>query len=122
MKKTVSSITLSFMLACSVAAQPGYLPSEEILKARNEFQDEKFGIMICWGIYSMMGDGEWVMNDRALDWKDYAKLAEGFIPQNLMLRHGSAPSSPVGPDTSTSCHVTTTASRCSSLRFQISTS
>lgn len=64
----------------SLFAQPGYVPTPEILKARSDFQDDKFGIMICWGIYSMMGDGEWVMNERNLDWKDYADLAEGFYP------------------------------------------
>jgi len=83
MKKIVILISITLVSAISVSAQPGYTPSDAILKARSEFQDEKFGIMICWGIYSMMGDGEWVMNDRSLDWREYAKLAEGFYPSKF---------------------------------------
>lgn len=80
MKRSVIAIFLALAASVSLFAQPGYVPSPEILKARSDFQDDKFGIMICWGIYSMMGDGEWVMNERSLNWQDYAELAEGFYP------------------------------------------
>lgn len=57
---------LFLVLVCNVQlfAQQGYQPSEENLKSRTEFQDEKFGMFIHWGLYSMLGDGEWVMNNR----------------------------------------------------------
>ncbi len=83
MKKYILIFFSVIITIVSINAQPGYVPSKEILKARSDFQDEKFGIMICWGIYSMMGDGEWVMHDRKLDWQDYAKLAEGFYPSKF---------------------------------------
>ena len=40
-----------------------YKPSKENLEARKWFQDAKFGLFIHWGVYSVLGDGEWVMND-----------------------------------------------------------
>ncbi len=39
-----------------------YTPTEEILQARHEFSDNRFGIFLHWGIYSMMGQGEWYLN------------------------------------------------------------
>lgn len=81
--KKIAIVCALLLAAFSLRAQQGYVPSPEILKARSEFQDDKFGIMICWGIYSMMGDGEWVMNDRSLNWEEYAKLAEGFYPSKF---------------------------------------
>ena len=63
-------------------AQP-YEPSPEVLTARDTFQDDKFGIFIHWGIYSMLGSGEWVMNNRDINYKEYTKLASGFYPSRF---------------------------------------
>jgi len=41
-----------------------YKPSEENLEAREWFQNAKFGLFIHWGVYSVLGDGEWVMNNQ----------------------------------------------------------
>jgi alpha-L-fucosidase len=43
----------------------------------------KFGVFIHWGIYSMMANGEWIMNNRNINYKEYAKLAEGFYPSKF---------------------------------------
>lgn len=56
MKKTLVSLLLCMGAVVSLNAQ-GYVPSDENLKAREEFRDNKFGIFIHWGIYSMMADG-----------------------------------------------------------------
>ena len=74
MRKTVISLALSLM-CLSGWAQRTYQPTEENLKARKEFQDEKFGIFLHWGLYSMMGNGEWVMNNRNINYKEYQVLA-----------------------------------------------
>jgi hypothetical protein len=38
--------------------------TEEIrAKATRWFGDAKFGMFIHWGVYSVLGDGEWVMNN-----------------------------------------------------------
>lgn len=36
------------------------MPSAQNLEAREEFSRARLGIFIHWGIYSMLGDGEWV--------------------------------------------------------------
>lgn len=57
-----------------------YVPTAENLKARSEFQDKKLGIFLHWGVYAMMGQGEWVMNNRNIDYEEYTKLPAGFYP------------------------------------------
>ena len=60
-----------------------YEPTKENLEARKVFQDEKFGIFLHWGIYSMTAQGEWYMNEGKIDRNEYAKLASGFYPSKF---------------------------------------
>ena len=60
-----------------------YVPTSENLQARKEFQDNKFGVFLHWGIYSMTARGEWYMNDRNIHRDEYAKLASGFYPSKF---------------------------------------
>lgn len=62
---------------------PVYTPSAENLASREKFQDEKFGLFIHWGIYSILGDGEWVMHQRKIPYNDYKRLADFFNPQQF---------------------------------------
>ncbi len=57
-----------------------YQPSDANLKAREWFQDARFGMFIHWGVYSVLGDGEWVMNNRKMTVAEYEKLAPRFNP------------------------------------------
>lgn len=57
-----------------------YTPSPENLAARKEFQDMKFGMFIHWGASSVLGAGEWVMNNRNIKVKDYSRLLNVFNP------------------------------------------
>lgn len=66
--------------AVTASAQAGYVPSESNLVARKAFQDNKFGIFIHFGMYSMLGDGEWVMQNKNINYAEYAKLADAFYP------------------------------------------
>lgn len=85
MNKT-NKILLTLCLALGLssllpsAAQENYKPTKENLQARETFQDNKFGIFIHWGLYSMLGQGEWVMHNRDIDHKEYEKLASAFNP------------------------------------------
>lgn len=82
MKKKVISLLLAASAILPALAQE-YVPSPENIKAREEFQDNKFGIFLHYGIYSMLADGEWAMNDKNLNYKEYAKLASGFYPSRF---------------------------------------
>ncbi len=44
------------------------------------FRDAKFGMFIHWGVYSVLGDGEWVMNNRGMSITEYEKLPPKFNP------------------------------------------
>lgn len=57
-----------------------YNPSSENLASREKFSDDKFGIFIHWGVYSMLGRGEWVLNNDKLLFSDYSILPGGFYP------------------------------------------
>ena len=59
-----------------------YVPTPEILQARQEFSDNRFGIFLHWGIYSMFAQGEWFLNYGPTA-EEYAKAASGFYPANF---------------------------------------
>ena len=64
-------------------AQDTYKPAPENLKARQDFQDDKFGMFIHWGVYSVLGDGEWVLHNRKLQLHDYERLPNFFDPEKF---------------------------------------
>lgn len=83
MKSTGPSVTYAFLfilLPIIAPAQWKYEPTAENLKNREWFQDAKFGLFIHWGVYSVMGDGEWVMNNQQIPIKTYEKLPGFFNP------------------------------------------
>ena len=83
------NLLLAILLAVSCIcanAQPGYTPSPENLAAREAFSQDRFGIFIHWGIYSMLGQGEWAMQLQNLNYKEYSRLADGFFPSRFDAR------------------------------------
>jgi len=44
------------------------------------FEDARFGMFVHFGPYSVLGDGEWVMNNRKIKGKDYRRLQDFFNP------------------------------------------
>lgn len=44
----------------------------------NWFRDSKFGMFIHWGLYSLLGRGEWVMFNERMNVDEYSKLKENF--------------------------------------------
>lgn len=84
MKKSISIvIVLASAWLSAFAQQAPYVPSEANLKARQEFQDNKLGVFIHWGVYSMLADGEWVMYNKRIDRDEYAQLPAGFNPSRF---------------------------------------
>jgi alpha-L-fucosidase len=47
------------------------------------YTDAKFGMFVHWGIYSLLGRGEWVMFTERATLRDYPDLATRFDPQRF---------------------------------------
>lgn len=66
-------------------AQKNYVPEKVTpLEERDMqwFRDAKFGMFIHWGLYSLLGKGEWVMFNERLNTREYAALTEDFsVPE-----------------------------------------
>jgi alpha-L-fucosidase len=73
----VSLIAFSSLI---VVAESQYRPAQENLEARRWFQDAKFGMFIHWGVYSVLGKGEWVMNDDKMPISEYRNVPPKFNP------------------------------------------
>jgi alpha-L-fucosidase len=66
-------------------AQGEIIPAER-LAARAWFRDAKFGMFIHWGVYSQLGQGEWVMQNSAIPVDTYEWLASAFNPVKFNAR------------------------------------
>ena len=62
------------LAALSVRAEEGYRPAPENLKARQWFQEARFGLFVHWGVYSVLGSGEWVMHQKRMTSAEYERL------------------------------------------------
>jgi alpha-L-fucosidase len=68
---------LPFVCSASEAESPAPPPETPQQKW---FRDAKFGMFIHWGVYSVLGDGEWVMNNRGMPITEYEKIPPQFNP------------------------------------------
>ncbi len=48
--------------------------------ARRSFEDDRFGLFVTWGLFSLVGEGEWVMEHDKLALDQYEKLPRLFNP------------------------------------------
>jgi alpha-L-fucosidase len=77
----MKKISLLFFSLCALMVQAQtYTPTPANLAARKQFQDMKFGMFIHWGASSVLGNGEWVMNNRNIRVKEYQNLQRVFNP------------------------------------------
>ena len=65
------------------AMAQGYVPTKENLESRKEFAEDRFGVFIHWGIYSMFAQGEWYLQNAGLNRDEYAKAADAFYPHRF---------------------------------------
>jgi alpha-L-fucosidase len=79
MKRTAIAAA-ALAMSVPLLAQSGYQPTASNLATREWFQNARFGMFIHWGVYSALGDGEWVMNNRKIPVADYEKLPAFFNP------------------------------------------
>ncbi len=68
---TVLSLILCLAVPVFAAEDAGYL---------KWFEEAKFGLFIHWGIYSLIGRGEWVMHNEKIPVEEYEKLQPQFNP------------------------------------------
>ena len=79
MRKLFVMLLCIVALAGSVHGQ--YVVDSTLLLSKNDMQwwrDAKFGLFIHFGLYSILGRGEWVMWQEQIDTADYAKLRDKF--------------------------------------------
>lgn len=60
-----------------------YQPAKENIANRAKFQDMRFGMFIHWGVFSVLGNGEWVMDKSNIYATDYGRLQHIFNPQQF---------------------------------------
>ena len=75
----IKKLFVSLCCLLSLSSYGQYVPTEENLEARRQFEDFRFGIFLHWGIYSEFAQGEWYLNS-GLDGQEYAKAASCFYP------------------------------------------
>lgn len=79
------AIAASIAVTGTGAMAQEYIPTSEVRQSQQEFANDRFGVFIHWGIYSMFGQGEWYLNS-GLSAKEYAKAAGGFYPARFDAR------------------------------------
>ena len=82
MRRLILSL-VALMSVASLSAQ-SYQPSEAVKQSQKEFSEDRFGIFIHWGIYSMYAQGEWYLqNAHGIQRDEYAKAADAFYPHRF---------------------------------------
>ena len=81
---TIASSHLAIALLAAAGAAHAMHAQEPIpaerAAARTRFRDARFGMFIHWGVYSQLGQGEWVMENRGIPAATYEWLASAFNP------------------------------------------
>ena len=82
MKFNAKLLALSMLYAVLTygQGQKDYQPAPQNLEARQWFNEARFGLFVHWGVYSILGDGEWVMNNQNIPIDAYEKLPAFFNP------------------------------------------
>ncbi|MFV0417979.1 MAG: alpha-L-fucosidase [Dysgonomonas sp.] len=78
MKKKCLSLLLFSFICLNTVCQSGMQKPDV-----KWFEDARFGMFVHFGPYSVLGDGEWVMNNRKIQGKDYMRLLDFFNPQKF---------------------------------------
>jgi alpha-L-fucosidase len=76
---TVLVALLGLSIGPPIAFAQDSVPPERAA-ARAWYRDAKFGMFVHWGVYSQLGQGEWVMENRAIPVDTYEWLASAFNP------------------------------------------
>lgn len=77
MKKLVSLFFILF-ISCNIFSQVSVSKPDT-----KWFEDARFGMFVHFGPYSVLGNGEWIMNNRPIKTNDYKRLQDFFNPQEF---------------------------------------
>ena len=77
MKTTIVKRMGCALMVCLMAWAANAQPADTASLAW--FKDAKFGLFLHWGLYSMLGTGEWTMTVNNINYLEYAKLANAFF-------------------------------------------
>jgi alpha-L-fucosidase len=80
MRRRLTSVLALAVLGGPLSAQDAVPVPAERLAAREWFREARFGLFIHWGVYSQLGQGEWVMQNRSIPVEPYEWLASAFNP------------------------------------------
>ena len=79
-RRTLLKLPVAAAASLQLKADDPYVPAPQNLAARQWFQDARFGMFIHWGVYSVLGKGEWVMNNDHMPISEYSKIPARFNP------------------------------------------
>lgn len=76
---------LNSMLKSSINFKSlGGMRCEELNLTEEDMQwwrDAKIGMFVHWGLYSILGRGEWVRHNEQIPWEEYTALSDQFCPE-----------------------------------------
>ena len=68
------------MAKASTKTDAALTPREQ---TRRWFREAKFGLFIHWGVYALLGKGEWIRTVDKIPEEEYAKLPPKFNPKRF---------------------------------------
>lgn len=85
MRKHLLTILAALAAFCGGASDREIQPEEKAPEAERAemtqwFREARFGMFVHWGVYSVLGRGEWVMHNEKMSVQDYEKLPAQFNP------------------------------------------
>jgi len=88
MKTHVSLKTWAFVLLAAMALGVPLLPARAadippLAQRAQWFEQDRFGMFIHWGVYSVIGRGEWVQDTGQIPLEEYVKLYPKFNPEEF---------------------------------------
>lgn len=85
--REMTGAELNSMLKSSINFKSlGGLRCEELNLSQEDMQwwrDAKVGMFVHWGLYSILGRGEWVRHNEQIPWEEYTALADEFNPKDF---------------------------------------
>ena len=76
----LSAVFLLALMFPSTLASVEPPPASRETPQQKWFRDAAFGMFIHWGPFSLLGEGEWVMNNRGMSVAEYERLPPQFNP------------------------------------------